>query len=57
MKGSQSEGACAWCEKSFAVMSEGCVPEQMVKFLPEMVAKCEVGKDRRKKRSEAVQAA
>jgi hypothetical protein len=57
MKGSKSEGACAWCEKSFAVMSEGCVPEQMVKFLPKMVAKCEVGKDRRKKKSDAVQAA
>jgi hypothetical protein len=56
MKGSKSEGACAWCEKSFAVMSEGCVPEKMIKWLPKMVADCEVGEDRRKKNA-AVQVA
>ncbi|WIA16331.1 hypothetical protein OEZ85_013030 [Tetradesmus obliquus] len=54
MKGSKSEGACAWCEKSFVVMSGGCVPESMVKWLPKMVADCEVGKDRRKKKDDAV---
>ncbi|WIA36528.1 hypothetical protein OEZ86_007822 [Tetradesmus obliquus] len=57
MKGSKSEGACAWCEKSFVVMSGGCVPESMVRWLPKMVADCEVGEDRRKRKDAAVQVA
>jgi hypothetical protein len=55
MKGSKGEGACAWCAKGSMVVSEGCVSEQMVKFLPKMVADCEVGKDRRKKASVVVE--
>jgi hypothetical protein len=55
MKGSKSEGACAWCEKGSMVVGEGCVSEAMIKYLPKMVADCEVGKDRRKKASVAVE--
>jgi hypothetical protein len=54
LRAKDASGGCAWCVKGF-MGSNKCVSETSVKYLPKMVADCEMPKKKDKK-SDAVAA-